>query len=80
MAAGFFQAEMSILSSTLARSFSIPIRQTVMSFDFRIVMQRNPLPRIRRSCVAAFSSSPSHSRDFPIRGEIIWHSAMQDWF
>jgi hypothetical protein len=68
MAAGFFQAEMSILSSTLARSYSLPIRKTLMTFDFRIAMQRNPCLRIRRSCVAAFSSTPSHSRNFPIRG------------
>ncbi|KAG7591888.1 putative rRNA methylase [Arabidopsis thaliana x Arabidopsis arenosa] len=68
MAAGFFQSEMSMLSSTLARSYSIPIRKTLMTFGFRIAVQRNPCPRIRRSRVAAFSSSPSHSRDFPIRG------------
>ncbi|XP_023645923.1 uncharacterized protein LOC111832638 [Capsella rubella] len=68
MAAGFFQAEMSILSSTLARSYSIPFRNTLMSFDFRIAMQRNPFTRIRCSRVAAFSSSPSHSRNFPIPG------------
>ncbi|CAH8321410.1 unnamed protein product [Eruca vesicaria subsp. sativa] len=69
MAAGFFRAEMLMLSSTLARSYSIPFRKTLMSFNFRIAMQRNHFSRIRRSRVAAFSSSPpSHSRNFPLPG------------
>ncbi|XP_010459187.1 PREDICTED: uncharacterized protein LOC104740331 isoform X2 [Camelina sativa] len=68
MAAGFFKAEMSMLSSTLARSYSIPFRKTLMSFDFQIAMRRNPFIRIRCSRVAAFSSSPSHSPNFPIPG------------
>ncbi|CAH2037359.1 unnamed protein product [Thlaspi arvense] len=68
MAAAFFQAEMSVLSSTLARSYSIPFRKTLMSFSFRIAMERNPSLRIRCSRVAAFSSSPSHSRNFPVPG------------
>ncbi|XP_010476756.1 PREDICTED: uncharacterized protein LOC104755966 [Camelina sativa] len=59
---------MSMLSSTLARSYSIPFRKTLMSLDFRIAMRRNPFTRIRCSRVAAFSSSPSHSPNFPIPG------------
>ncbi|KAF8094545.1 hypothetical protein N665_0360s0047 [Sinapis alba] len=57
---------MSMLSSTLARSFSIPFRKTLMgSFKQRFQC----LPTIQRSRVAAFSSSsPSHSRNFPLPG------------
>lgn len=69
MAAGFFQAEMSMLSSTLAR-YAIPFREKLMTFDFRIAMEQNQFIRMRRSRVAAFSSSPSHSRNFPIPGKI----------
>ncbi|KAJ0253502.1 Uncharacterized protein HA466_0111800 [Hirschfeldia incana] len=70
MAAGFFRAEMSVLSSTLARTHSLPFRKTLTAaFGSRIAMQRNPSPRTRRSRVAAFSSSsPSHSRDSPLPG------------
>ncbi|KAF2620566.1 hypothetical protein F2Q68_00042274 [Brassica cretica] len=69
MAAGLFRAEMSMLSSTLARTYSIPFRKTLISFDSRIAMQRNSLPRTRHSRVASLSSSsPSHSRNFPVPG------------
>ncbi|CAN6980293.1 unnamed protein product [Brassica rapa subsp. trilocularis] len=69
MAAGLFRAEMSMLSSTLARSFSIPFRKTLSSFDSRIATQRNSLPRTRHSRVASLSSSsPSHPRNFPLPG------------
>lgn len=72
MAAGLFRAEMSmLLSSTLARTHSFPFRKTLKAFDPRIAMQRNPLPRTRRSRVSAFSSSsPSHPQNFPVPGQI----------
>ncbi|KAF3569676.1 hypothetical protein F2Q69_00063260 [Brassica cretica] len=69
MAAGLFRTEMSMLSSTLARTYSIPFRKTLISFDSRIAMQTNSLPRTRHSRVASLSSSsPSHSRNFPVPG------------
>ncbi|CAN8293075.1 unnamed protein product [Cochlearia groenlandica] len=64
---------MSMLSSTLIRSYSIPFRKTLLGFDFRIAKERNPFLRIRFSRVAAaFCSSPSHSRNFPIKGQIFF--------